>query len=191
MKRKRFLGTIIVVLIIFALTGCAGPKFISRGPIFHQYWGDIPYQKDLSIIITSSTTIEKEAAELFTETLTKGLESQKLFGKIFVISPIEATKTDIVLEVNIENIIKTGWWARGGSYSHEPCSVAVTGKLIDVKQDKTILTFSRERSGEGGLLGIGGWLRAGRNTMTNKLVKWVSDDIVKIIANKGEKEGGE
>jgi len=188
MKKRIFRVTIILTLFVLSFHGCAGPKFMSKGYRFQQYWGEIPTQKDLSIKITSTPLIEKEQAELFTETLTKGLEGKKLFNKISIISPKEYVKTDIVLEVNIEKMVKTGWWARGGRYADSPCEVGVTGKLVDVKQDKTILTFSRERRGEGGLIGSGGCTRAGEDTMINSLLEWAAEDIVEIIGTKENKE---
>jgi len=180
------IAKIVFITLMILLFGCTGPKFMSRGIKTADIKPTIPSHKDLSLRVNSflvnsatETWNNKLAGQLFTEILIGKLKDKDLFNNIIVVSADESAKTDLLLEITLENMVKKGWWER--SRNGRDSSVTVTGRVIDVSQDTILLLFAKDRSGSGGLLGSGGLFTAGEKTMLKKLMEWLTEDVVEIL----------
>jgi hypothetical protein len=149
----------ICILILQILVGCA-PKYTSSFSSSQQIWDTISVKNELSIRINSSKDFDlitneykyenKTVADLFIETITQKLENKKLFNRIYIISGNEIPKTEYLLEINLEYYKKTDWFSRAFLNNHS--KIEIYGRLIYLKKDKAILTYSKQRSGKGGII---------------------------------------
>jgi hypothetical protein len=125
-----------------------------------QLWDLISSNNELSISLNSSNNFnsisykykyeDKNVNDLFIETIAQKLEDKKIFNKIYIISGVENPKTDYLLEINLEFYNKKGWFERAfeGKYSE----IGIYGRLINLRNDKAILTYSEVRIGSGAIL---------------------------------------
>lgn len=184
----RFLPLLGIILILLVLAGCAGQKVMSRSDGSTQTWGLIPKQKDLLLKVTINKELEsrRKTSEIvflitskYKESLIEGLERKNLFKNISAISSNESVTSGLLLETNIEVIDAMGWGAR--RHGTKESSVGIFGRIVDVSEDKTLLTFSKLRQGSGGLLGMGGLLTPGEKTMLTNLMEWLANDTVEML----------
>jgi hypothetical protein len=161
---------IIVTICMFPfLVGCA-PKFLSSlgSSQQQQLWDSISSNKELNISLNSSNNFNsisykynyegKSVNDLFIETIAQKLDEKKIFNKIHIISGIENPKTDYLLEINLEFYNKSGWFRR--AFENRKSELGIYGRLINLRKDKAILTYSKVRIGSGaicpGFFTIGG-----------------------------------
>jgi hypothetical protein len=150
---------IVAICISQFIAGCT-PKYISKLSSSQQIWDSISVKNELSIRINSSTDFDlitnkyqyenKKVTDFFIETITQKLVDKKIFNKIHIISGDEDPKTDYLLEINLEYYKKTDWFKR--AFLNDHSKIGIYGRLIDLRKDKAILTYSKQRSGKGGIV---------------------------------------
>ena len=196
MKKFKISIRLTVFFAFFALvifTGCTGPKGMAPNHGSHQTWDSIPYQKDLSVKVKAYLVKDasyswdgKNAGDLFKEILIEKLERQKLFSKVTAISDTETANTALLLEINME--LLTDWDSRARLRNQEHCEVGIAGRLVDVKNDKVILTLAEGRAGFGGILGMGGRMHvASAKRLLKQLMEWVAEDITEVLEKEMSK----
>lgn len=128
--------------------------------------------------------IDKQKARAhFANVLAEKLKSSGLFSEVRV--GISARDSgEIVISGEILSIGKKSWGSRALVMNSE-MSFGVTGAVHD-HQHSLLMTFTRSRSAQGGLMGAGGWMSAGAGTMIKQLADWVAAD-VRDVVKKGNK----
>jgi hypothetical protein len=84
-----------------------------------------------------------------------------------------------VISGSISSIGKRSWGSRALAGNAET-SFEVTGEIRGHDYNQ-LLTFTKSRSAQGGLFGVGGWATAGSGQMIKQLTDWVADDVLKVI----------
>ena len=183
-KNKQIIVLAIVFILLFK-TNCVGPKFLAKNEGSFQNWSKVPLNlKEVSIRLFHDELGEDIEGRLFVEVLANKIKEHQLFQKVNIISRDEIPQTDLVIEGEVVIERKAGWALRSelGIVS----AFGVSGRIINVKKDKILLTFNNTRSGEGGVFGI----TAGKEQeFYPKLIEWAAEDIVRMIIKSiyGEK----
>ena len=159
---------ILAIFLIPILAGCA-PKFMTRLYNYEQAWDSIPLVKDLSVRVSSSAGFssitkrfrfeDKDAEDLFIKHLMSELKSKMIFNNVYLIADNENPTTDLLLEIKLEYYKKSNWFER--AFDGGRSQMGLYGTLINLKKDKAIITYSKERGGTGGF--FNGLLQTGRN----------------------------
>jgi hypothetical protein len=93
----------------------------------------------------------------------------------------------ILVEATLETIVPS--WGRRAGLARAEARVKASIRVSATNAPGTLLEFSAQRKSSGGLLGIGGLLTGGEETMLKNLLEWVADDVVSTIkdARTGER----
>lgn len=180
--------TIFMIGSFFLIIGCVGPKFMSSSSGKHQAFAPIPKNQKAVIMpfegSGASELIDKQnAGAHFASVLAAKLKGSGLFSEVTV----GATPTDsgtIVISGQIWRIGKKSWGSRALVMNSE-MSFDVSGEVRD-HQRNLLLSFTKSRSAQGGLMGAGGWMSAGSGAMIKQLADWVAADVRNAV-KKGNK----
>lgn len=171
-------------LVLLAMTGCAGPKFMSTGSGTDQQW-NAPRSatglalRSLSIRDQFGGGADEASTSHLLESVANKLRQTALFTNVTVIASTNPPTMPLLLELRVLLGHDPGYGARAMIGS--PSVVGAAGRIVDWQNDKVLATFASSRSSSGRLLGAGGWLTAGEATMNRKLVEWIADDVVAVV----------
>lgn len=177
------LTTILMLGNFFLTIGCVGPKFMSSASGNHQTLAPIP-KKQKAVIMPfegsgASELIDKQKAGAhFAGVLAEKLKRSGLFSEVGV-GISSGASGEIVISGEILRIGKKSWGSRALVMNSE-MSFGVTGAVHD-HQHNLLMTFTKSRSAQGGLMGAGGWMSAGAGAMIKQLADWVAADVLNAI----------
>jgi len=136
-----------------------------------QIWDSIPWGNSISVRTFRTFDVEwehREISQLFGAALAGEIWKNLLFKEVLIISSNETPSTDLVIE---GEIIYAG--GVEGIYEFD-----ISGRLIDLRKDKALLTFQLARFRSRGLL------KAFDEKLTIRTcMKMVAEDIVTILRN--------
>ncbi|MGH7466601.1 MAG: hypothetical protein ACRENP_01310 [Longimicrobiales bacterium] len=132
----------------------------------------------------TDTTTVPEGNNVYTAQLLTGLVEQLRQAALFDdVQPGNATTeptTPLLLEVRLIRVYDADWASRALT-SYSESSATVVGRLIDRSTDRVLTTFQRSRGGQGGMLGMGGWLTASSDDMARAHINWIATDIINVL----------
>ena len=161
--------------LLILTSGCTGGKFNSMHLGSYQFYGQ---PKDYSSVSVRSLK-DVTDANVFTNALISKLNESKLFHEVREISAGETAATPLLLEVRIMSAVDQSYSSR--AFGPAKSDIGVAGRLVDVGQDKVLLTFELSRLAQGGLLGQGGFFTASDEKMRQAIADWLAEDIIAIL----------
>ena len=175
MPSKAMMNLAVIVIQVFVV-GCAGPKFMSHSSGPHEILAPVPSCDSISLRMKYNTQFDS----ILTDILRKELLKEQLYSFIRVIPYDGNITTRLLIQMYIFDTGALSWGTRAMQHLSES-SFGVQGRLVDQRENRTIITFSKRRSAQGGLLGRGGLATPTEESMAQQLVEWVVDDIVDVI----------
>lgn len=178
----------ITLLNVFFLAGCVGPKFMSNSFGSQEVLAPIP--KHLKVIVSqfddygSLEKVDNQAVGAYFATV---LANKLLLSGLFpavTVSSSPPDSTQIVISGSVSSIDKHSWGKRA-LIGNAESGFEITGEIRDHKSNK-LMNFTKSRSAQGGLFGVGGWATAGSGQMVKQLADWVATDVLNAI-KKGMK----
>lgn len=170
------------------LTGCVGPKFMSNSDGKHEAMRPIP--KGQHVIITpfddagETEKIDNQSmGTYFAGALAQKLLALNSFRQVTV-SASRTDSTAIVIAGSVSSF-GSGGWGKRAIVGNAQSNFEATGEIRDRNNNK-LLSFTKSRSAEGGLMGAGGWFTAGGGQMKKQLADWVAADVVKVIKKEAK-----
>jgi hypothetical protein len=151
---------------LMAMTGCTGPQMMTHQPSSTKFIQSIPPNAKLYVTTTCNDSVADSVvhARLAPALLVTGKFASVEFG--------EATPESLQLNLEIE-VRRSAWSHRAfrGDFS----LVSAKGRIVT--QGTTCIEIHETRSGPGGMMGGGGWLAAGEDSMTKTLTRSVINDV--------------
>jgi len=175
---------------VFWLTGCAGPKFMSNSDGRHTALRPIPQRQSVVILPFNDSGIAEKidnqsAGDYFAGRLLEKFLTSGLFAHVTVGSSPQVTAA-LVVSGSISSLGQRSWGNRA-LRGNAKTSLEVTGQIRD-HDDNLLLTFTKSREAQGGLVGAGGWFTAGAGQMVKQLVDWVASDVVNAVKKETNKK---
>ena len=175
---------LIVLLALLLGTACVGPKYKTSTHLrFAQWNASLPPEKALGVRVTGQVgDVDRKA---FPQLRPERLREMERFHTVELAGDGTPT-TRLMLEVHLENVVKVGWAARALQHIPDESYVAISGRVLDLKEDRPLLILANLRAGSGGFMGTGGLMSAGEDRLSRKLMEWVVDDICSELQKGGE-----
>lgn len=173
---------------VFSLIGCVGPKFMSNSDGQHKRIIPVPKQQSVVILPFNDAGVDEKidnqsAGTYFAGRLADKLLATGLFKQVTV-SPSQSDSVALVISGSIASIGKRSWGSRA-LVGNAKTSFGVTGEILDHDHNQ-LMTFTKSRSAQGGLLGVGGWATAGSGQLVKQLADWVASDVAKVIKKEAK-----
>ena len=165
--------------------GCAGPKAMSNHQSQSRAWHPLPSVASVSIRPSSEGgSGEMAQSTALRQTLAAKLVASGVFRTVDVGGGAEY---DPILVIDVTRVTRAGWGNRAFAVGARS-SVRAEGKLISSNQS-VIATISEMRSAQGGIVGAGGWITCGEESMITALRNWVAEDICDSLKEQSRSGG--
>ncbi len=181
------------VCALLLTTGCAGPKAMTSRLSQSRVWMSLPNNASVSIESNSQSRSYTEQSTALRQDLASKLVSRRIFTG----AEIEGgTDNGLKLVIDVTHVGRAGWKVRAfgrwgwKSKINGPRSTSIVlaeGKLLSA-DNSVLATISEQRYGGGGILGAGGWLTCGENSMIQALRGWVAEDICHSLKKSPREE---